>query len=84
MSACDVVRGAGDAGSVPRSGRSPGGGQGVVPLQYVSLESPMDRGASWATVHSSKTVEKNRTRLKWPSTHAQNTCQDLVLCVMHI
>ena len=34
----------GDAGSIPRSGRSPGGGQGD-PLQYFSLENSMDRGA---------------------------------------
>ena len=31
-----------DAGSVPGSGRSPGGGQGD-PLQYSYLEVPMDR-----------------------------------------
>ena len=38
-----------DAGSVPGSGRSPGEGNGY-PLQYSCLESPMDRGAWWATV----------------------------------
>ena len=32
---------AGDAGSIPGSGRSPGGGHGN-PLQYSSLENPMD------------------------------------------
>ena len=31
-----------DAGSVPGSGRSPGGGQGN-PLQYSCLEVPMER-----------------------------------------
>ena len=36
--------------SVPRSGRSPGGGHGN-PLQYSCLENPMDRGAWWAAVH---------------------------------
>ena len=40
----------GDAGSVPRSGRSPEGGHGNS-LQYSCLENPMDRGASWDTVH---------------------------------
>ena len=40
-----------DAGSVPALGRSSGEGQGN-PVQYSSLESPMDRGAWWATVHS--------------------------------
>ena len=41
-------------------GKSPGGGQGN-PLQYSSLENPMDRGAWWATVHR---VTKSQTRLK--------------------
>ena len=40
----------GDPGSIPELGRSPGGGHGN-PLQYSCLESPMDRGAWWATVH---------------------------------
>ena len=39
-----------DAGSIPGSGRSPGGGHGN-PLQYSCLENPMDRGAWWARVH---------------------------------
>ena len=41
---------AGAEGSSPGSGRSPGGGHGSPP-QYSCLESPMDRGAWWATVH---------------------------------
>ena len=41
---------AGDPGSIPGWGRSPGEGNGN-PLQYSSLENPMDRGAWWATVH---------------------------------
>ena len=40
---------AGDPGSVPALGRSPGEGKGY-PLQYSCLENPMDRGAWWATV----------------------------------
>ena len=35
---------AGDPGSIPGSGRSPGEGYGN-PLQYSCLENPMDRGA---------------------------------------
>ena len=35
---------AGDRGSIPGSGRSPGEGNGN-PLQYSCLENPMDRGA---------------------------------------
>ena len=41
---------AGDLGSVPGLGRSPGEGNGN-PLQYSCLENSMDRGAWRATVH---------------------------------
>ena len=51
---------AGDAGSIPGSGRSPGGGNGN-PLQYSCLENSMDRGAWQATVHG---VTKSQTQLK--------------------
>ena len=39
-----------DVDSLPRSGRSTGGGHGNL-LQYSCLENPMNRGALWATVH---------------------------------
>ena len=45
-SACN----AGDLGSIPGSGRSPGEENGN-PFQYSCLENPMDRGAWWAAVH---------------------------------
>ena len=38
-----------DVGSIPGSGRSPGGGHGN--LQYSCLENPLDKGAWRATVH---------------------------------
>ena len=41
---------AGDVGSIPGSGRSPGGGNGN-PLQYSCLGNPMDRGAWGATIY---------------------------------
>ena len=41
---------AGDPGSIPGSGRSPGEGNGN-PLQYSCLENPMNRGAWQATGH---------------------------------
>ena len=41
---------AGDVGSIPVSGRSPGEGNGN-PLQYPYLENHMDSGAWWATAH---------------------------------
>ena len=39
-----------DVGSIPGSGRFPGGGNGN-PLQDTCLENPMDRGAWQSTVH---------------------------------
>ena len=50
---------AGDAGSVPESGRSSGEGNGN-PLQHSCLGNPMDRGTWWATVHG---VAKSQTQL---------------------
>ena len=50
---------AGDLGSIPGSGRSPGERNGT-PLRYSCLENPMDQGAWWATVHR---VAKSWTRL---------------------
>ena len=41
---------AGDAGSIPESGRSPGEGDGNL-LQYSCLGNPKDRGAGWAALH---------------------------------
>ena len=40
-----------EAGSIPGSGRSPGGGNGNL-LQYSCLENSMDKLAWWATVHN--------------------------------
>ena len=50
----------GDVGSIPGSGRSPGGGNGN-PLQYSCLKNPNDRGAWQATVHR---AAKSQTQLK--------------------
>ena len=41
---------AGDMGSIPRSGRSPGEGNDN-PLQYSCLENSIDRGTWWAHIH---------------------------------
>ena len=41
---------AGDPGSIPGSGKSPGEGNGS-PLQYSCLGNRIDRGTWWATVH---------------------------------
>ena len=50
---------AGDLGSIPELGRSPGEGNGN-PLQYSCLENPMDGGAWEAAVHG---VTKSWTQL---------------------
>ena len=51
---------AGDLGSIPGLGRSPGGGHGN-PLQYSCLKNPMGRGAWWAIVHG--VTESDMTKL---------------------
>ena len=66
QSACN----AGDLGSIPELGRSPGEGKGY-PLQYSGLENLMDRGAWGATVHR---VAKSQTWLKRLSTHLKINC----------
>ena len=48
----------GDAGSIPGSGRSPGGGNGNQ-LQCPVQENPMDRGAWQAIVIGSQRVRYN-------------------------
>ena len=59
-SACN----AGDAGLIPGSGRSPGGGM-ATHSSIFAWKNPMDRRAWQATVHG---VAKSRTRLKLLST----------------
>ena len=54
---------AGNVGSIPGSGKSPGEGNGN-PLQYSRLGNPTDIGAWQAAVHG---VTKSQTRLStWP------------------
>ena len=50
---------AGDQGSIPGSGRSPGEGNGNL-FQYSCLGNAMDRGAWWTTVYG---VAKSRIQL---------------------
>ena len=54
-----IAEDAGDMGSIPGSGRSPGEENGN-PLQCSCLENPMDRGAWWVIVHG---VTKSQTQL---------------------
>ena len=55
-----------DVGSIPGSGRYPGGEHGNL-LQYSCLENPMDRGAWQAAVNR---VAQSQTQLKQLSMHA--------------
>ena len=55
---------AGEVGSIPGSGRPPGGGTDN-PLKYSCLKNPMERGAWRATVQK---VTKNQTQLSDLST----------------
>ena len=68
-----------DAGPIPGSGRSSGGGHGN-PLQYSCLEHPMDREAWWAIVHR---VTKSLAQLKWLSTYTwmYDICRGVCVCV---
>ena len=61
----------GDLGSIPRLGRSPGGGHGNT-LQYSRLENPMDRGAWQATVHGVTKESDMTERLTTSSFTLQN------------
>ena len=57
---------AGNAGSIPGLGRSPGEGNGNL-LQYSCLENSMDRGAWRATIHG---VAKSWTQMSmYPLTY---------------
>ena len=60
---------AGDLGSIP------GSGCGNNPLHYPCLENSMDRGAWWATVHSS---QKELDMTGWP-THSAYIKFDILL-----
>ena len=53
-----------DVGSIPVSGRSPGGGHSN-PVQYSCLENPMDRWAWRATVHRSQRGRHDSSNWAW-------------------
>ena len=68
---------AGDAGSIPQSGRCPGEGNGN-PLHYSCLGNPMNRGAWQATVYQ---LTKSHTvyRLAKSQTQLSNSaCNDVL------
>ena len=57
-----------DAGLIPGSGRSPGGGHGN-PLQSSCLENPMDKGAWWVQSMGSQRVRHDGSDLARMLTH---------------
>ena len=66
LSGKESICSTGAVGSIPGSGRCPGGGNGNL-LQYTCLKNPLDRGAWWAIVRG---VTKSQTRLSdWAHAH---------------
>ena len=61
-------------GSIPGSGRYPGGGNGS-PLQYSCLGNPMNRGACWATIHGIAKARYNLVTKPPPSVIAEELLQ---------
>ena len=79
---------AGDSGSIPGSGRSPGEGNGN-PFQYSCLGNSMDRGAWWATVHgvtkeSDKTEEQHVKQKGWRFSNEISSQPNKVLKPWHL
>ena len=70
---------AGDLGLIPRSGRSPGEGNGH-PLQYSCLGDPTDREALLATVHG---VAKSRTQISYEITTTNVYIIVIVNTILH-
>ena len=64
-----------DAGLIPRSGRSPGIGNGN-PLKYSCLGNPMDSAVWWGTVHG-----VTRVRHNWAPEPTQRPCRPLRLTI---
>ena len=68
---------AGNSGSIPGSGISPGGGNGN-PLQYSCLENPMDRGV-WQAAQS-----MGLQRVGYDRAHRQGCKNTLMMSICHL
>ena len=70
---------AGDAGSIPGLGISPGEGDSYL-LQYSCLENSVDRGAWWATVHG---IAESDTTEQLTHTQSCTHLSRLINCTLH-
>ena len=70
----------GDENLIPRSGRSPGVGNGN-PFQYSCLENSMDRGAWWTTVQNvTKSWTTEHSTAAVLSSHVSYVLHYIILC----
>ena len=65
----EFICNAGDVGSIPGSGRSPGE-ENSNPSQYSCLGNPKDRGAWWAKIHRVAKTERAHTHTMRLSFHS--------------
>ena len=76
-----------DMGSIPESGRFPGGGSGY-PLQYPCQENPVNRGGWRATVHgTAESDSTDRLSIRWGwgrGRHRKRDAKDSVNPSIHI
>jgi len=73
---------AGDLGSIPGLGKSPGEGNGN-PLQYSCLGNPMDRGAWWAIVYEVARVRYNLVTKPPPTSGISHSGKHLKYCTFY-
>ena len=73
----ESARSAGDPGSIPGLGRSPGEGNGK-PLQYPCLENSMDGGVWWDTLHGGRKESDTTERLHF---HFVKSERKYIFCV---
>ena len=70
---------AADTSSIPRSGRSPGGGHGN-PLQCSCLENPMEREAWRASVHGNHKRARHDLETKQQCLYYTHTYMESIYC----
>ena len=71
----ESARNAGDVGSIPGSGRPPGGRKGS-PLQYSCPQNSVDRGASWLQSAGSQSLRRTEWLMLSPFSYNRAFCGD--------